>query len=295
MNPARFSQMMKYLTRAKKEKPDLPDVFPANKAPIPAKTQNVQETEAVNQFMLRNPRVEKAGGGRIGFDKAGIVRKGKGEFEGLFSVRAAKRSAADNIPGAVKFGPEAVYFKTEKEAKDFQKNFKRKVTMKPGATPSNDPERLKKINDFVKEFEKEYGKKPAAKNIRTALNEQKRVIPIYEKTYGVTLPTGSGAKLTNVEKDINKILKNPKIIEKLDAGKFPTITDVSRIIKLDPALSETRLVDLAEKLRENPKYKKIADDYLDQPGLTNLDEGFGGRKRKRSRAILENRFTKLKT
>ena len=76
MNPAKFSQMMKYLTRAKKEKPDLPDVFPASKAPIPAKTQNVQETEAVNQFMLRNPRVEKAGGGRIGFMKGELVTQG---------------------------------------------------------------------------------------------------------------------------------------------------------------------------------------------------------------------------
>ena len=65
MNPARFSQMMKYLTRAKKEKPDLPDVFPASKAPIPAKTKTVEEMEAINQFMLRNPRVEKAGGGML--------------------------------------------------------------------------------------------------------------------------------------------------------------------------------------------------------------------------------------
>ena len=166
----------------------------------------------------------------------------------------------------------------------------------PGAKKtraSNDPQRLKEIDDYVKEFEKEYGKKPTKKNVVDALQEQTRVMPIYEKTYGVTLPTGSGAKLTNVEKDINKILKNQKIIDKLDAGKFPTITDISRITGLDVALSETRLVDLAEKLRENPKYKKIADDYLDQPGLTNLDEGFGGRKRKRSRTILENRFVKL--
>ena len=76
MNPARFSQMMKYLTRAKKEKPDLPDVFPASEAPIPAKTQNVQETEAVNQFVLRNPRVEKAGGGMLVQPGFGGVRQG---------------------------------------------------------------------------------------------------------------------------------------------------------------------------------------------------------------------------
>lgn len=58
---------MKYLTRAKKANPELPDVFPASKAPIPAKTQNVEEIEAINRFMRANPRIEKAGGGRIGF------------------------------------------------------------------------------------------------------------------------------------------------------------------------------------------------------------------------------------
>ena len=76
MNPARFSQMMKYLTRAKKEKPDLPDVFPASKAPIPPKTQNVKEMEAVNEFMLRNPRVEKAGGGMLVQPGFGGTRQG---------------------------------------------------------------------------------------------------------------------------------------------------------------------------------------------------------------------------
>jgi len=65
MNPLKYAQMMKYLTRAKKEKPDLPDVFPASKAPIPAKTQNVQEMEAINRFMRVNPRTEKAGGGML--------------------------------------------------------------------------------------------------------------------------------------------------------------------------------------------------------------------------------------
>ena len=167
----------------------------------------------------------------------------------------------------------------------------------PGAKKtraSNDPIRLKEIDNYVKEFETDYGKKPTSKNIVDALQEQRRVIPFYEKEYGVTLPKGSAQKITNVDKDVVKILKDPKIIAKLEAGKFPTITDISRITKLDVALSETRLVDVAEKLRENPKYKKLADNYLDQPGLTNLDEGFGGRKRKRSRAILENRFVKLK-
>lgn len=234
---------------------------------------------------------------RIGFSKAGVVRKGKvgGEYEGLFGVRAANRSAADNIPGATKFGQETVYFKTEKEAKNFIKNFDKykKDPVKSGVTRSDDPVRLKKIDDYVKKYEKDFGRKPSARNIRDNLKEQRRVVQAYEKEYGKLDKIKAVDKITNVQKDVVKILKDPKIIEKLNAGKFPTITDISRITKLDPALSETRLVDIAEKLRENPKYKTLADSYLDQPGVTNLDEGFGGRKRKRSRAILENRFTKL--
>ena len=71
MNPFKYAQMMKYLTRVKKQKPDLPDVFPASKAPIPAKKESIKTMEAVNRFVRANPRTEKAGGGMLvqpGFD-----------------------------------------------------------------------------------------------------------------------------------------------------------------------------------------------------------------------------------
>ena len=64
MNPAKFAQMMKYLTRVKKEKPDLPDVFPASKAPIPPVREDVETTEAINAF-IRRERQQKAGGGML--------------------------------------------------------------------------------------------------------------------------------------------------------------------------------------------------------------------------------------
>ena len=76
MNPLKYAQMMKYLTRAKKEKPDLPDVFPASKAPIPPKTQNVEEIEAINRFATANPRIEKAGGGMLVQSGFGGTRQG---------------------------------------------------------------------------------------------------------------------------------------------------------------------------------------------------------------------------
>ena len=61
-------------------------------------------------------------------------------------------------------------------------------------TPSDDPARLKKINDYVENFEEDYGIKPTAKNIRTNLNEQRRVIPFYEEEYG-KLPKGKGTRM----------------------------------------------------------------------------------------------------
>ena len=64
MNPTKFAQMMKYLTRVKKEKPDLPDVFPASKAPIPPVREDVETTEAINAF-IRRERQQKAGGGML--------------------------------------------------------------------------------------------------------------------------------------------------------------------------------------------------------------------------------------
>jgi len=75
MNPLKYAQMMKYLTRAKKAKPDLPDVFPASKAPIPPKTQNVEEIEAINAF-IRRERQQKAGGGMLVQPGFGGTRQG---------------------------------------------------------------------------------------------------------------------------------------------------------------------------------------------------------------------------
>jgi len=76
MNPLKYAQMMKYLTRAKKVNPELPDVFPASKAPIPAKTKIVEEMEAVNRFVRANPRTEKAGGGMLVQPGFGGTRQG---------------------------------------------------------------------------------------------------------------------------------------------------------------------------------------------------------------------------
>jgi len=63
--PGKIKDIMNYLTRSKVKNTDLPEVTTADKIPIPSKKQTVEEMEAVNAFMRRNPRVEKAGGGML--------------------------------------------------------------------------------------------------------------------------------------------------------------------------------------------------------------------------------------
>ena len=100
MNPFKYAQMMKYLTRVKKQKPDLPDVFPASKAPIPPKKQTVKEIEAINRFVRDNPRQDMAGGGMLVQPGFGGTRQGYakpvGNRKGQFTTKAM-----DNISDAI--------------------------------------------------------------------------------------------------------------------------------------------------------------------------------------------------
>jgi hypothetical protein len=75
MNPFKYAQMMKYLTRAKKQKPDLPEVFPASQAPIPPIKPEVKQREAINEF-IRRERQKKAGGGMLVQPGFGGTRQG---------------------------------------------------------------------------------------------------------------------------------------------------------------------------------------------------------------------------
>ena len=312
-----YKQMMAYLTRPEQPKEQFASAETdalkkeLNEKLGPGVIKTLDELPPVQNpfkdFEDRNPRETAADGGRAnlaigggaiegedlgtreGFAKIRMGKVGT-DREGLFGVRATNVSEADEIPGAVKFGKEQVYFNTKEEAENFLKNKEKyfKAPIGKNKLPSDDPARLKRIDDFRKDFVKQYGKEPTAKYLRTALNEQARVIDIYEAKYGA-LPKGT--KISNVDTDVFKILKDKKVIEKLEAGKFPTITDITRNTKLDPVLSETRLLDLAEQLA-NTKYANVAKTYLENTSLVNPDSPFGGSKGKRARIILENRFTK---
>ena len=100
MNPIKFAQMMKYLTRAKNVDPNLPKVTTADKIEIPPKKQTVEEMEAINAFMRRNPRVEKAGGGMLVQPGFGGTRQGYAKPVGNRKGQFTSKSM-DNISDAI--------------------------------------------------------------------------------------------------------------------------------------------------------------------------------------------------
>ena len=91
--------MIKYLTRAKKEKPDLPDVFPASEAPIPPVREDVKTMDAINAF-IRRERQQKAGGGMLVQPSADGSRPGYAEPVGNQKGQFRAKSM-DNISDAI--------------------------------------------------------------------------------------------------------------------------------------------------------------------------------------------------
>ena len=160
MNPVKYAQMMKYLTRAKKQKPDLPDVFPASKAPIPTKTQNVEEIEAINRFARDNPRTEKAGGGMLVQPSADGSRPGYAVSKtGNNKYRVTGERGGVNYSDWARENDVPIRFSNKKEAEAAQKKFYKSVPTKGSITKqawTNEMTSLtEKFNKMVlKDFEK---------------------------------------------------------------------------------------------------------------------------------------------
>ena len=166
MNPYKLREIYKYLTRAKKVQPDLPDVFPASKAPIPAKTQNVQDMEAVNQFMLRNPRVEKAGGGKVESTKhLGTTDK---NYSGVYEETYKK-------------GTKSYYGKYIRDGQAFKKNFKNKDDALKFVTEGRKTPPAKSVIDIQSESGTLLEQPKYKTNLTKALDE---VTALQEKGYG---------------------------------------------------------------------------------------------------------------
>ena len=173
-----------------------------------------------------------------------------------------------------------------------------------GQLSVTDPERLLKIKKYIEKFKKNNGELPTVNEVRqhfqkTINKDLEKPIKAAMKKYNIVLPSGFGRQSTEiVDADIRKLLKNNSILKTLDAGKFPTDSQIQAILKVDRTLAETRSIDLANTLKgtrvirlfEAPKkYKSLATSFLKS------QEGTDAYKPKmtRSRVYHEKALTKL--
>ena len=211
MNPFKYAQMMKYLTRAKKQKPDLPDVFRASQAPIPEKTLTRDMfKEAQERF-----KNAKAGGGMLVKPTADGSRPGyKSDF-------------------------------SKKELKKFGKTIeKREITDKLGRKFIREVFVLKgkDQNDFYNEFYKNNPNKPRyfGKEFTELSTSQRQDVfdsYVYQKKLAQKpdrgyITTKELSKLVNPDSDIN-FIKNGllRTIGKADAAKGRKLELTSKYLK----------------------------------------------------------------
>jgi len=294
------------------------------------------KTTDVPGSMAHGLRTGLYDGGRAGFSEAGLAHPNRktltgkekkliDAYEERTGLKYADQSGAQqwkirNNPNtgrnqAIDVGEfsEEVKARIKKYQKEYDEgNATRKADIRSGKFTGSqlgfkkidDPERLKAITDYVKKFKKENGVLPTKNEIRehfvktTGSNPGKSVTLLVERGELKDLPTGYGMKSSSiVDDDVKKLLKNKNIIDTLDSGKFPTISQIKNILKVDPTLAEVRAIDLGQTLTGNrdirfykapTKYKKLSENYLDK----NVGDMFKATGSK-SRAYYEKGLTKL--
>jgi len=294
------------------------------------------KTTDVPGSMAHGLRTGLYDGGRAGFSEAGLAHPNRktltgkekkliDAYEERTGLKYADQSGAQqwkirNNPNtgrnqAIDVGEfsEEVKARIKKYQKEYDEgNATRKADIRSGKFTGSqlgfkkidDPERLKAIKDYVKKFKKENGVLPTKNEIRehfvktTGSNPGKSVTLLVERGELKDLPTGYGMKSSSiVDDDVKKLLKNKNIIDILDSGKFPTISQIKNILKVDPTVAEVRAIDLGQTLTGNrdirfykapTKYKKLSQNYLDK----NVGDMFKATGSK-SRAYYEKGLTKL--
>jgi len=223
MNPLKYAQMMKYLTRAKKANPDLPDVFPASKAPIPAKTQNVEEIEAINRFNRANPRQDMAGGGML-----------------------VQSSDDGSRPGYADDKKKSSGFASEETQRKIQKITEEKITKRVN--------QIKNINDWTNNwFENNAGKYDSYEKTKKQLikdwsKESKN--KKYAGNFKLSLENG----LPNIAAGTAESSKATKVSNRIFDLNFPIQRSNKELI-FQKGYANYRL--------QNPKFNKKINDYFD--------------------------------
>ena len=245
MNPYKLKEVYKYLTRAKKADPSLPDVFSASKAPIPAKTQNVQEIEAINRFNKDNPRIEKAGGGRIGF------ADGPPGFQPGNQMNLRRRDGnSGNIQALEKIMKEKTAVKDKKVNKFVE-------LVEKGDTTTEAKNKV--IQLFKLDRSKKAGTPPWMTQGKNILID-KGILKSKEKTTQETL--GKTENLTS-NQDIKKIdtqVKRPA--PNIKEVKYKNIKTGETFSRFKPVIGESNKTVSGSGFKTLKEAKKIVDNYF---------------------------------
>jgi hypothetical protein len=174
--------------------------------------------------------------------------------------------------------------------------------------PIDDPQRLKDIKKYFKDYKKQNKKFPTVQEaenyFQSKLGKQIRPsILLAAKEANIDLPSGYIGQKLKVDRDIEKLLNRKTIIDTLEAGKFPTESQIQTILKSTRTTASTRQVDLANYLAGNvkpeiktnitvpTKYKNIATTAINNLEL--VKEGQFGPRKTRTRTYNEKKLAKI--
>jgi hypothetical protein len=258
MNPIKYAQMMKYLTRVKKQKPNLPDVFPASKAPIPPVREDVETTEAINAF-IRRERQQKAGGGMLvqpsadgrrpeyGTATSGFASlKKKGELKEFIDERDKDK----DIPKVRRYLRKVLKRKDSINFKDI-KDIKNKAGI-PDSKVDADISRLINTEEFKDRITTDAKKlqKGQGESFRNILRDIKKTIPKGKKQFI----------------NVSYTAKKNKLPGKPDSGAYYRILN-------EPEFKDTFVV-LSGDVKSNPQIIRFAEEFERLYEISDIDEDF---------------------
>ena len=252
MNPLKYAQMMKYLTRAKKQNPDLPNVFPASEAPIPPVRKDVETMEAINAF-IRRERQQKAGGGML-----------------------VQPSADGSRPGYANPNPKVAtkeFIEQRDKGKDIPKvrEYLNKVLRKKDSV----------IFDSIADIKKKAGLRKESKVdadiSRLLTNEYADTV----KTKGQLAKVGNAEKFRKILRDIQKTIPEGKkqfiniafTARKNNLPGNPNSGAYSRILQ-EPEFKN--FVVLTKDVRSNPQIIRFAEEFEKLYEIQDIDREFFG-------------------
>ena len=174
--------------------------------------------------------------------------------------------------------------------------------------PIDDPQRLKDIKKYFRDYKKQNNKFPTVQEaedyFESKLGKQIRPsILLAAEEANIDLPSGLIGQKLKVDRDVGKLLNRKTIIDTLEAGKFPTESQIQTVLKSNRTKASSRQVDLANYLAGNvkpeiktnitvpTKYKNIATTAINNLEL--VKEGQFGPRKTKTRTYNEKRLAKI--